>query len=434
MRCKAGSGREFGIGRIASHGAFVITVPYAEAESLMPMIRHDGAALAIQPRIRQGAFFDAAWRHGCRKFSVYNRTYIPSAFSDPLDEYWKVARDVAVWPVMGERQVEISGSDAVDFVQYLTTRDMSRCVPGQCKYALIAAADGGIVGDPIILKLADDRFWLSTADSDLELWARGVAVNSPMKVSIRDADVSVVQVQGPKSPRLMANLFGGKVLDLKYYRHMPVAFRESELIVSRTGWSGEFGYEIYLQDRGLGDALFDSLLEAGAPCNVAPGAVNQARRIESGLLSWGVDMTLQENPYQMGLGRLVELDGTPDFVGREALVRLRETPPARKLVGMIVDGAPLAPNENVWRISVEGETVGKLTSLARSPRLDANIALGLVATGYAETGTELEVDTWDGPRRATVATLPFLPKLQRGDARELHADVAASGSVPEKHA
>ena len=399
----------------------------------MPMIRHDGAALAIQPRIRKGAFFDAAWRHGCRKYSVYNRTYIPSAFSDPVDEYWKVAKDVAVWPVMGERQVEISGPDAADFVQYLTTRDMSGCAPGQCKYALVASADGGIVGDPIILKLADDRFWLSTADSDLELWAGGVAVNSRMKVSIRDADVSVVQVQGPKSPRLMANLFGETLLDLKYYRHMPVAFRGSELIVSRTGWSGEFGYEIYLQDQGQGDALFDSLLEAGAPFDVAPGAVNQARRIESGLLSWGADMTLQENPYQLGLGRLVELDGTPDFVGREALVRLRETPPERKLVGMNVDGAPLAPNESAWPISADGATVGKLTSLARSPRLDANIALGIVAARFSESGTEFEVETWDGRRRATVAPLPFLPKLQRGDPRKFQADAVASGCVPQSN-
>ncbi|MYF88767.1 MAG: glycine cleavage system protein T, partial [Boseongicola sp. SB0676_bin_33] len=146
------------------------------------MIQHNGASLSFQPRIRKGAFFDASWRYGCRAFSVYNRTYISSTFSTPLEEYWKVTEDVAIWPVMGERQVEISGPDAADFVQFLTPRDMSRCAVGQCKYALITSVEGGILSDPIILRLAEDRFWLSTSDCDLELWAKGVAVHSPMRV------------------------------------------------------------------------------------------------------------------------------------------------------------------------------------------------------------------------------------------------------------
>lgn len=391
----------------------------------MPMIQHSGATLSFQPRIRKGAFFEACWRYGCRTFSVYNRTFISSTFSDPLGEYWKVTRDVALWPVMGERQVEISGPDAADFVQFLTPRNMAKCAVNQCKYALITAPDGGIVSDPIILKLAEDRFWLSTSDCDLELWAKGVAVGSPMNVVIRDANVSVIQVQGPKSPQLLANLFGEGILDLKYYWLTSADFQGHDLKISRTGWSGEFGYEIYLEDPAQGDALFDALMQAGQSCKAAPGAVNQTRRIESGILSWGVDMTMQENPYQVGLGRLVELEDVPDFIGRPALTRLRGHPLDKTIVGMQIDGAALGPNEDVWPLWSAGKVAGKLTSLAYSPRLKANIAVGLVAPEFAGPGTVLEVETWGGPRRATLCKMPFLPKRQAGSARALFAGSAA---------
>ncbi len=391
----------------------------------MSLIQHSGAIMAFQPRIRRGAFLEAAWRHGCRKFSVYNRTYISTNFADPVDEYWKVIRDVAIWPVMGERQVEISGPDAQAFVDYLTPRNMQNCAVGQCKYALITAPDGGIVSDPIILRVDQDRFWLSTSDCDLELWARGVAVGSRFDVATRDAEVSVIQVQGPKSPRLMAALFGDAVLDLRYYWVMSADFMGHPLQISRTGWSGEFGYEIYLENASQGDALFEALMEAGRPSGVAPGAVNHIRRIESGILSWGVDMTLNENPFEIGLGRLVELDGsTADFVGRAALEALRDQPLQKKLVGLELDGAALAHNETPWPLFDGAHTVGKLTSLAYSPRLEKNIAIGLVHPDYAETGARMSVETWQGVRRATVIPMPFVPKSQNGSARALLSDAA----------
>ncbi|MEM6678404.1 MAG: hypothetical protein AAF675_11095, partial [Pseudomonadota bacterium] len=301
------------------------TVPRYEASIRTlppPPARHHGARLSFQPRIRKGAFFEAAWRHGCRTFSVYNRTYISSVFTDPVTEYWQVIKRVSLWPVMGERQVEISGPDAAQFVQLLTPRNMERCAVGQCKYALITAADGGILSDPIILRLAEDVFWLSTSDCDLELWAKGLAVYAGMDVTIRDADVSVLQVQGPHSPDTLAALFGDGIKALRYYRFARVDFAGTELIVSRTGWSGEYGYEIYLADRRKGDALFEALLEAGRPWGIAPGSVSQIRRIEAGILSCGVDATPSENPYEVGLGRLVEFDQPLPFVGREALERL----------------------------------------------------------------------------------------------------------------
>ncbi len=386
----------------------------------MIMRPHSGAKISIQPRIRKGAFFDAAWRHGCRNFSVYNRTYISSTFSNPTDEYWNVTKNVAVWPVMGERQVEITGQDAAKFVQFLTPRNMSNCSVSQCKYVLVTDEVGGIICDPIILKLAEDRFWLSTSDCDLELWAKGVAVNGPFKkVSIRDANVSVIQIQGPKSPHLMKAMFGDEILDLKYYWHMTVKFQGSELRVSRTGWSGEFGYELYLEYPEQGDALFDSLLKAGEPYGVAPGAVNQTRRIESGILSWGVDMGIEENPYQVGLERLVELENTHEFIGRTVLETLKNEPVDKVLVGLTIEGLPIDANETPWSLSFNEENIGKLTSLSYSPRLNKNIALGLVKKEFSKIDTHLTVLTWDGKKKAIVSKVPFLPKLQNGDPRAL---------------
>ena len=242
--------------------------------------RHNGASISFQPRIRRGAFFEACWDHGCRNFSVYNRTYISSTFSNPTKEYWQVINHVSLWPVMGERQIEISGVDAANFVQYLTCRDMSNCAVNQCKYALLLNAEGGIVCDPIILRLEKNKFWISTSDCDLELWIKGVHVNSGLNVNIHDANVSLLQIQGPKSSALLTKMFGEQISQLKYYWLKKLKFEDIDLIISRTGWSGELGYEIYLSEFDKGTYIFNQILEAGKEFSISVGAVNQARRIE----------------------------------------------------------------------------------------------------------------------------------------------------------
>lgn len=389
------------------------------------MIQHTGAQIAFQPRVRKSGFFEAAWRYGCRNFSVYNRTYISGAFSDPIKEYWDVVENAALWPVMGERQVELTGPDATRFVQYLTPRDISKCAVGQCKYAPITAPDGGMLSDPIILRLEEDRYWLSTSDWDLETWARGVSIHAEMHVSIRDANVSVLQVQGPKSPIVMAETFGQTVLDLKYYWLMRLPFETTTVVVSRTGWSGEFGYEIYLEDATFSDRLFDALMTVGNGIQLTPGAVNQVRRIESGILSAGVDFTPAETPFDVGLGRLVEFESGADFIGRDALLLAAQKPLGKQLVGLTIEGPELSPNEDVWPLQTSGKDVGRLTSLSYSPRLKKNIALGIVAAKFACPGTRLDVSAWDGLRTAIVSDLPFLPKKQTGKARSLIRDNGA---------
>ena len=199
--------------------------------------KHIGASISFQPRIRRGAFFEACWDHGCRNFSVYNRTYISSTFSNPTKEYWQVINHVSLWPVMGERQIEISGVDAANFVQYLTCRDMSSCAVNQCKYSLLLNTEGGIVCDPIILRLEKNKFWISTSDCDLELWIKGAHVNSGLNVNIHDANVSLLQIQGPKSSALLTKMFGEQISKLKYYWLEKLKFKDIDLIISRTGWS-----------------------------------------------------------------------------------------------------------------------------------------------------------------------------------------------------
>ncbi|MEM6661152.1 MAG: glycine cleavage T C-terminal barrel domain-containing protein [Pseudomonadota bacterium] len=380
-----------------------------------------GASMGFQPRIRKGAFHWAAWRHGCRNWGVYNRTYICSWFSDPVSEYWQVVKKVSLWPAMGERQVEVSGPDAFRLVQHLTPRDMTRCDIGQCRYALITAADGGILCDPIILRLEEDRFWLSTSDCDLEMWVRGVATGMGLDVVVRDAGVSVLQVQGPKSPHVMRAAFGDSVLDLRNFGMMTVPFQDTDLIVTRTGWSGEFGYEVYLADYHKGDALFDALMDAGAPWDIKPGAVNHAKRIEAGLLSWGLDMTAEQTPYDLDLGWLVDLDGPDDFIGRAALEVAAKQPPRSTVAGLIIPGDPMMANQDVWPVLQGDQQIGNLTSLAHSPRRRENIALAVIEAGAADQGTTLQVFTPDGKVDAEVSAVPFMPKRQAGNAWDLVA-------------
>ena len=380
--------------------------------------KHEGAKISFQPRIRKGAFFDAAWDHGCRSFSVYNRTYISSTFSNPLDEYWHVTKHVALWPVMGERQIEVTGKDASKFLQYLTCRDMSKCKIGQCKYALLLNSHAGIVCDPIILRLDEKKYWISTSDCDLELWIKGVQINSGFEVDIRDANVSLLQIQGPKSSALAAKLFGESLLDLRYYWFANVNFKGIDLIVSRTGWSGELGYELYLRDFEKGSFLFNEVMNQGKSLSIATGAVNQARRIEAGILSWGVEMSQDENPYEVGLERLVEFQTKDDFIGRKAAIKYSKTKPKRLLVGLKILGAKMENNETPWDIYSEGHAVGKLTSLAYSPRLKFNIGLGLVQNHFAKPGSKLSVEGYDGFYHTEVVPIPFLEKKQMVDAKK----------------
>lgn len=365
-------------------------------------------------QIRKSPFFDATVRWGAKGFSVYNHMYIPRDFGNPEQNFWNLVNDAILCDVAVERQVEITGPDAAKFTQMLTCRDLSKMAVGQCKYILITNAEGGILNDPILLRLAENHFWISLADSDILLWAQGVAVNSGLDVTIGEPDVSPLQLQGPKSGEIMRSMFGDDILDLRYYWLREVELNGMPLIVSRTGWSSELGYEIYLRDGSKGDLLWETIMAAGLDFGLKPGHTSSIRRIEGGMLSYHADADMSTNPFELGFDRLVNLDMEADFIGKAALRRIKETGVSRKQIGLIIEGAPLTgPNTTFWEINFGGHTIGKVTSAVYSPRLEQNIALAMVSAEHANIGVEVEVVTKSGPVRATVCERPFYdPKKQ----------------------
>ncbi len=370
--------------------------------------RNNTPLIQFGPRVRKSPFFAATRRYGFNAYTTYNHMYMPLYYEDPVTDYWRLINDVTLWDVACQRQVEITGADAERFVQLLTPRNLSKCKVSQCKYVLITNEHGGIINDPVLLRLGENHFWLSLADSDVLLWAQGVALNSGMDVNIAEPDVSPIQVQGPKSMLVMAALFGDWINELRYFWLKEIDLRGMPLVVSRTGWSGELGYEIYLRDGRYGDLLWEAVMEAGKPYNIGLGAPSQIRRMEAGLLSYGSDMTTNENPFEIGFEKYVDLEQQVDFIGKDSLRRIKAEGIKRRLVGLEIDGPPLKEgNEHPWTVFHDGRPTGKLSSCVYSPRLDKNISIAIVASKNSHEGTGLEVETTEGKRRATVVSFPF---------------------------
>ena len=365
-------------------------------------------------QIRKSPYFEATIRWGAKGFSVYNHMYIPRDFGNPEQNFWNLVNDAILCDVAVERQVEITGPDASKFVQTLTSRDLSKMAVGQCKYILITNAEGGLLNDPILLRLAENHYWISLADSDILLWAQGVAVHAGMDVTIDEPDVSPLQLQGPKSGKIMQALFGDSILDLKYYWLRELELDGMPLLISRTGWSSELGYEIYLRDSKDGDRLWERIMAAGEPFGLKPGHTSSIRRIEGGMLSYHADADNKTNPYELGLDRLVSLDIDADFIGKAALRRIKEQGVSRKQIGLVIEGEPLkGPNTSYWPIKKDGVTIGKVTSAVYSPRLKQNIALAMVSTEHAVIGSQVEVVNKTGlineagTERAVIVERPF---------------------------
>ncbi|MDG2467335.1 MAG: glycine cleavage T C-terminal barrel domain-containing protein [Alphaproteobacteria bacterium] len=359
-------------------------------------------------QIRKSPYFDATVKWGAAGFSVYNHMYIPRDFGDPEQNFWNLVNDAILCDVAVERQVQITGSDAARFAQLLTPRDLSQMAVGQCKYVLITNAEGGIINDPIMLRVEENKFWISLADSDVLLWAQGVATHAGMDVDICEPDVSPLQLQGPRSMDVMKALFGDDIEDMKYYWLRHLELDGMKLVVSRTGWSSELGYEIYLQDGTRGNELWDKIMAAGEPFGLKPGHTSTIRRIEGGMLSYHADMDIKTNPFELGMDRLIGLDAPHDFIGKAALRDIRDKGITRKQIGIVMDGERLAsPNTTFWPIKHNGNIVGKVTSAVYSPRLEQNIALAMVDVTAAELGCKLSVETSTETRHATVVEKPF---------------------------
>ena len=368
------------------------------------------STLYFGPWYRRSPFFEKTLEAGATAYDIYNHMYLPGYYADPVEEYWALLNDVTVWDVSVERIVEITGPDASAFTNMLTCRDLTECAVGQGKYVLITADDGGIVNDPVLLRIEENRWWLALADSDAGLYARGVAVHSGMDVNIGEPEVYPIQVQGPRSRETLRKLFGPAIDDIKYYWTLTTEADGIPVVISRTGWTGEVGYEIYLRDPARGGDLWDRVFEAGREFGIRPVAPVEARRIEAGIFNYGSDMTIANNPFEiMGLERLVEAQDA-DYIGKAALEEIRHKGVSRKLVGIEAPGEALPFELAEKRPALhKGESVGTVTDLIWSPRLERNIGYVWLPIELSKPGTELEIVAPDGelwPARS--AAIPFL--------------------------
>jgi len=371
-------------------------------ESKLPLL------IGIGSRIRKSPYYESNLKYGVTGFTVYNKMYLPTGFSGPEKEYHSLINDVTFGDFAGERQIEINGPDAHDFVRYIQPRNLEKCEIGSCKYILLTDMNGGIVNDACLLRLEEERFWISPGDGDVILWLQGIAINSGMNVHIHEPDVSPLQISGPKAGKLIQKLFNGEHDDLGYYKAKQTSLKDIPMVIARTGWSGELSYELYLQDRKMGNKLFEIVYEAAQEFNGRVIAPNVIRSIEGGILSYGGDFGREHNPFTIGLGRLVNLDQEIDFIGKEALKVIKEKGLTEKLVGVELEGDPIlkAP-ENFWSVKSNNKKVGRLSRAFFSPRLKKNIGLAIIDIDFAEEGTTVSVASPNGDLTSTVVSLPW---------------------------
>ena len=369
------------------------------------------ASISFGARVRKSPFFDSTRNDGAKAFSVYNHMYMPTAYADGTDEYNSLVNDVTMWDVSVERQIEINGPDAYKLVRMITPRNLEKCEIGHCLYIVLTDHTGGIINDAVLLRLKPDQFWISPGDGDVLLWIQGVAINSGFDVKVFEPDVSPLQIGGPKAPALINKLFDGQHDDLRFYRARETSLNGIPLVIGRTGWSGEISYELYLRDGKLGNKLWSIVKEAGQEFNIAPAAPNCIRSIEGGLLSYVSDITRQDCPYTIGLARLVDVDQDIDFIGKEALKKIKESGPSRRLVGIEIEDDPITlPPENPWPVlDGNGMIVGHVSRCIYSPRVGKNIGFANVPTNVSSLGTTISIAAPDRNLNAKVSKFPWIP-------------------------
>ena len=365
--------------------------------------------VSFSTRIRKSPFFDSTMKWGCKGFTVYNRMYMPTYYKTFVEDYWSLVNDVTLWDVAGQRQVEITGNDAEKFVEYITPRDISKCKVGQCMYILLTEKDGGIVNDPVLLKLNENHFWLSIADSDVLLWCKGIASSINFDVNIIEPDVSPLALQGPNAPEVMSKIVGTWAKELSFFYFKEIIIQNIPVVIARSGWSGESGYEIYLRDKLLGNNLWELIMNAGKEYNIAPASPSQINRIEHGMLSYGSDMTLNENPFDIGLEKLVDLNKQANFLSKKALNKVNQQGAKKELIGIEIISEPL--NEFVADhliLQFNDQQIGKITSSVYSPRLKKNIGLALIDRRSENINEDYTVNINGSSAKVKICNFPFL--------------------------
>ncbi len=370
--------------------------------------------LYMGPWYRRSPYFEGSVRAGCTAYDVYNHTLLPGYYDDPDVEYEHLLKAVVVWDVGAEWTIEVSGPDADRLIDMMTCRDLTKCTVHQAKYMLVTSADGGIVNDPVLLHVDEGRWWMQCADSDAGLYALGLATGLGLDVQVFHPDVYPMQVQGPMSGKTLEKLVGPEIYELKYYWCDRFEIRGMPVVISRTGFTAALGFEVNCLEFSQGDALWNAVLEAGEEFGIRVAAPNMAKRIEAGMMNYGSDMTIENNPFQiMGLERLVE-DQPQDYIGKAALERIRTEGVKDRLVGIEFEGDAFGIDpSDFWPAFHGGKEVGRVTDAVWSPRLRRNIGYVWVPRELSQPGFKLDIESQHGPMSGTTATIPFVdPKKQ----------------------
>lgn len=337
--------------------------------------------LSISRRLRKTPFTHRVIESGVQAFTIYNHMLLPTVFRSVEEDYHHLKKEVQIWDVSCERQVEIAGIDSKKLFEKINPRDLTSLTQEKCFYAPLVNSNGGMINDPVIIKLTEDRYWVSIADSDVLLWIEGIATGSNLDVSVFEPDVSPLAIQGPKSKVLLVKLFGTKIEKINFFGVGKFHFMNTDFIISRSGFSKQGGYEIYVNDPDLAETLWDTLFEAGKDLNVRAGCPNLIERIEGGLLSYGNDMTIENTPFECGLGRFLPNVISNECIGSSRLNSDEARSPRRIIKSLSIDYNDRIVCEAPWEIySEEDDHVGQITSTAYSPDFQKVVALGMVKT------------------------------------------------------
>ncbi|WP_299983414.1 dimethylsulfoniopropionate demethylase [uncultured Ruegeria sp.] len=357
------------------------------------------AAIVPNRRVRKTPFTPGVEAEGVKGYTVYNHTLLATVFESVEADAAHLKQHVQVWDVSCERQVQIKGPDALQLMKMLSPRDLDRMQADQCYYVPIVDHNGGMLNDPVAIKLADDHYWLSVADGDLWQFVLGIVIALGLNVEITEPDVFPLAVQGPKANDLMARIFGDGVRDINFFRYKRLAFEDTSFVVARSGWSKQGGFEIYVEGADYGMPLWNTLFANGRDLNVRAGCPNGIERIESGLLSFGSDMRRENTPYECGLARFC--NSPLDYIGKPALLDQAANGPPRQIRPLVIDGA-IGPCTESWPLRADGRQVGQVASAAYSPEFGVNVAIGMVDRSHWDPGTRIEVMTEHGMRWSEV--------------------------------
>tara|TARA_A100000164_G_C21872503_1_gene755935 strand:+ start:239 stop:1348 length:1110 start_codon:yes stop_codon:yes gene_type:complete len=364
--------------------------------------------IAKSRRLRGTKYTSRVEKQGVTSYTVYNHMLLPASFGSIEDLYHHLKEHVQIWDAAVQRQLEISGKDSSKLVQLMTCRDLSNAKEGRCYYCPIIDNKGGIINDPVILKLSDEKWWISLSDSDVGLYAKGLAIGHNFEVEISEPDVDIFSVQGPKSFQLMEKVLGPKINELKFFGFGYFEFGGAKHLIARSGWSKQGGFEVYMEHTKAGLALYDKLFEVGGEFNVKPGCPNLVERIESSLLSWGNDIDIHDNPYECGFDKYVNLDTEIDFIGKEALKKIKAEGIKKKLMGVKINANEISVTGSMNLIDENNNIIGDLRSGSYNPMFKQVIGIAMVKKPYFEASQSFKIDINGNSFDGTVCDLPFI--------------------------